>query len=155
MSTQHKCALPPAGWYCTRAPGHDGPCAAHPGIRPQRVYVGGPMTGHPELNFPAFHARTAHLRAEGYEVINPAEVNPDPATPYAECMRKDLAVLLTCDRLELLPGWHKSRGACAEWFVADICGLTIAYPANEPTLGELALMEIRDAVRTIALQVLA
>ena len=24
------CARPPAGWYCTRAPGHDGPCAALP-----------------------------------------------------------------------------------------------------------------------------
>lgn len=24
------CAVPPEGWYCTRKPGHDGPCAAHP-----------------------------------------------------------------------------------------------------------------------------
>lgn len=26
MATQ--CQIPPAGWTCTRAPGHDGPCAA-------------------------------------------------------------------------------------------------------------------------------
>jgi hypothetical protein len=25
-----KCSVPPSGWRCTRAPGHDGPCAAHP-----------------------------------------------------------------------------------------------------------------------------
>ena len=25
-----KCEVPPAGWYCTRPAGHDGPCAAHP-----------------------------------------------------------------------------------------------------------------------------
>lgn len=24
------CPLPPTGWYCTRPPGHEGPCAAHP-----------------------------------------------------------------------------------------------------------------------------
>lgn len=24
------CSKPPTGWYCTRAAGHDGPCAAHP-----------------------------------------------------------------------------------------------------------------------------
>ncbi len=24
------CDLAPAGWYCTRQKGHDGPCAAHP-----------------------------------------------------------------------------------------------------------------------------
>lgn len=118
-----------------------------PGRRPLRVYVGGPMTGYPELNFPAFHARTAELRAEGYEVINPAEVNPDPATLYADCMRKDLAVLLTCDKLVLLPGWHASRGASAEWLVADICGLAIEYPATEPTISACMLERIR--IKTI------
>jgi hypothetical protein len=25
-----RCNVPPAGWYCTREAGHDGPCAAHP-----------------------------------------------------------------------------------------------------------------------------
>ena len=25
-----ECSIPPEGWYCTRQPGHDGPCAAHP-----------------------------------------------------------------------------------------------------------------------------
>lgn len=24
------CKLPPAGWWCSRAPGHEGPCAARP-----------------------------------------------------------------------------------------------------------------------------
>jgi hypothetical protein len=24
------CQLPPSGWVCTRPPGHEGPCAAHP-----------------------------------------------------------------------------------------------------------------------------
>jgi hypothetical protein len=30
MSDESKCNVPPAGWYCTREKGHDGPCAAHP-----------------------------------------------------------------------------------------------------------------------------
>lgn len=25
------CELPPEGWWCSREPGHDGPCAARPG----------------------------------------------------------------------------------------------------------------------------
>lgn len=25
-----QCPVPPPGWYCTRTPGHDGPCAAYP-----------------------------------------------------------------------------------------------------------------------------
>ena len=27
------CGRPPAGWYCTREPGHEGPCAASPDPR--------------------------------------------------------------------------------------------------------------------------
>lgn len=30
MTTGDKCQVPPTGWYCTRRPGHDGPCAALP-----------------------------------------------------------------------------------------------------------------------------
>lgn len=29
---QGRCEVPPAGWDCTRAPGHDGPCAAVPSM---------------------------------------------------------------------------------------------------------------------------
>lgn len=36
------CTVPPIGWYCTRAPGHDGPCAAHAvAIEPQADKTGG------------------------------------------------------------------------------------------------------------------
>lgn len=29
-STPNGCTVPPAGWLCTREPGHEGPCAARP-----------------------------------------------------------------------------------------------------------------------------
>ena len=42
-----------------------------------RVYISGPMSGLPELNFPAFHAAAASLRAKGLDVVNPAEINAE------------------------------------------------------------------------------
>ena len=42
-----------------------------------RIYLAGPMSGLPELNYPAFHAKAAELRAAGHHVENPAE-NPAP-----------------------------------------------------------------------------
>lgn len=27
--TESRCTLAPPGWWCSRTPGHDGPCAAH------------------------------------------------------------------------------------------------------------------------------
>lgn len=96
-------------------------------MKPIRVYVAGPMTGHKELNFPAFHAAAASLRASGYEVINPAEINPDPNAKWEDCMRADIAQLVTCDQIALLPGWEKSRGALIEARLAADLGMRRIY----------------------------
>jgi len=92
-------------------------------MKPIRVYVAGPMTGKPDLNFPAFHGAAASLRASGYEVINPAEINPDPTAKWEDCMRQDIAQLVTCDGIALLPGWQNSRGAKLEQHIATQLGM--------------------------------
>lgn len=83
-------------------------------MSPRRIYIAGPMTGYPELNFPAFHAAAAQLRAAGFVAVNPAEINADPTAGWNQCMRQDIAQLVTCDALVLLPGWEHSRGATIE-----------------------------------------
>lgn len=95
-----------------------------------RVYIAGPMSGIQALNFPAFHAAAARLRAEGFDVVNPAEINPDPAAGWEACMRADIAQLITCDAIALLPGWQRSRGATLEHHIATALGLAIV-PAVE------------------------
>lgn len=90
-----------------------------------RVYVSGPMSGLPDLNFPAFNAAAATLRARGYEVVNPAEINVDPKAEWSACMRADIAQLVTCDALALLYGWQHSRGANLERDIAAALGMRI------------------------------
>lgn len=90
-----------------------------------RLYIAGPMTGYQDLNFPAFHAETARLRELGYEVINPAEINPDPNAGWIECMKADLRELLGCHAIVLLAGWAQSRGATFEHHVASSLGLDV------------------------------
>lgn len=79
-----------------------------------KLYVAGPMTGIEALNFPAFHAASAALRAMGHEVANPAEINPDPTAEWTDCMFEDLKELTTCDGIVMLPGWESSPGAQIE-----------------------------------------
>lgn len=98
--------------------------------RVPRVYVAGPMTGLPDLNFPAFLSRASLLRARGAHVENPAEINPDPGMDWADAMRQDIPRLLTCDTIDLLPGWEKSRGATLEYHIAQSLGMTICYPES-------------------------
>ncbi|VVQ06965.1 hypothetical protein PS910_04403 [Pseudomonas fluorescens] len=65
------------------------------------------MTGLPGLNFPAFAAMTANLRADGHTVTNPAQLNPDGGS-WTDCMRRDIAALMYCDTVATLPGWAPS-----------------------------------------------
>lgn len=100
-----------------------------------RIYVAGPMTGLPALNFPAFHAEASRLRALGHDAINPAEINTDPNADWHQCMRADIAALVTCDAIQLLPGWRKSRGATLEHDIAVRLGLDVFdphHPLTEP-----------------------
>lgn len=94
-------------------------------MKPMRVYVAGPMTGLPDLNFPAFHAAAARLRSLGHQVVNPAEINVDPAKGWVECMKANIVELLPCDAIVLLPGWQASRGASLEYDIAVQLGMQV------------------------------
>ncbi len=90
----------------------------------KRIYLSGPMTGLPGLNFPAFAAMTNNLRTGGHTVTNPAEINPDGGT-WTDCMRRDIAALMECDTVARLPGWHTSKGARLEVLIAERLGMTV------------------------------
>jgi hypothetical protein len=113
-----------------------------------RVYLAGPMTGLPELNFPAFHRAAANLRASGFEVVNPAEINPDPAAGWTACMRQDIAQLVTCQAIALLPGWRSSRGAQLEHHIAThLEMLEIHIPLEKQQSGE-AVIQVIDEIES-------
>ena len=103
------------------------------------IYLAGPMTGIPNFNHALFHAEAARLRALGYEVINPAEINPDPNAQWEECMRRDIKALMDCDAVALLPGWQTSKGASLERYTAASLGMRCA-PVHEFDGYELRVM---------------
>lgn len=101
-----------------------------PTTRPTRLYIAGPMTGLPDFNRPAFHAAAAQLRAAGYEVVNPAELDsthpiadPGGYGAWGRYMRRDIPHLVKCDALALLPGWTESKGARLEAHIAQELGM--------------------------------
>lgn len=107
-----------------------------------RVYVAGPMNGLPDLNFPAFHAATAQLRAGGVRAVNPAEINAAAAGQWVDCMRADLKQLVDCDAIVLLPGWEKSKGATLEHTVAVALGLRVYQTVEGAIAGEVMPWEV-------------
>lgn len=90
----------------------------------KRIYLSGPRSGLPDLNFSAFHAMTTNLRAGGHIVTNPAEINPEGGT-WTDCMRRNIVALMDCDTVATLPGWEHSKGARLEVLIAERLGMTV------------------------------
>lgn len=85
--------------------------------RKRRCYIAGPMSGYVDHNFPAFKKAAKELRARGYDVISPHEIENDQNDWY-QCMRDDIKQLVDCDTIYLLDGWWNSTGAKLECTIA-------------------------------------
>ena len=92
-----------------------------------KVYLAGPMSGHKDYNYPAFHKAAKRLRAAGHFVLNPAELNP-PVKDYRQCLAVDLAwICAHAEAIALMPGWENSRGARVEFDLAIALGIKFIY----------------------------
>ncbi|WP_175980038.1 DUF4406 domain-containing protein [Caballeronia zhejiangensis] len=116
-----------------------------------KLYIAGPMSGYPELNFPAFHAEAARLRAMGFEIVNPAEIDVGPNPDWLTAMRADIKQLVDCDGIALLQGWEQSPGANVEHALARGLKLRIfqarhivGLAGEMPVISQDAVIELLD-----------
>ena len=91
----------------------------------ETIYISGPMTGLTDLNFPAFHAAAAQLRAKGFTVVNPAEFGEGEGKEWVDYMRKDIKALMDCSMVATLPNWIESKGARLEVGIAVTLGMRV------------------------------
>lgn len=90
-----------------------------------RIYLSGPMSGIEDNNFPEFHKWAAKLRADGHDVVSPAEIQE--AGTWELCLRADHRELCTCEGIALMPGWENSKGANLELHVAHRLGMQVIH----------------------------
>ncbi len=114
-----------------------------------KAYLAGPMSGIPQFNFPAFYAASEVLRAQGWEIISPAELddaedkgaalaspdgNPKNAKrTWGDFLARDVKLIADGDinAIIFLPNWYKSRGARLEATVGLLQGGHFAFFAYE------------------------
>lgn len=94
--------------------------------RKTKIYISGPITGTDDY-MERFERAEEQLKAEGYEVINPAKVNGmlPKSTSYQEYMAMSVTMLKMAAGIYMLKGWRKSRGARAENMMAEILSMRI------------------------------
>jgi hypothetical protein len=105
------------------------------------------MTGIPQFNIPAFDASATALRAQGAEIISPAELDdpevraealasldgvPNARTSgghtWGDFLSRDVKVISDqVGGVLLMPNWHKSKGARLEAFVGLTTGKRFAW----------------------------
>lgn len=120
-------------------------------------YLAGPMSGLPQFNYPLFYSAAEKLRANGYDVKSPAEMDtpamqaaamasPDgnlaslektTGETWGDVLAKD--VKLISDHITggiiVLPNWFKSRGARLEVMVAKLKQLPVyEYNPDLPSI---------------------
>ena len=102
----------------------------------RRIYIAGPMSGLPNNGYDAFNRKATQLRAAGWEVVNPAEMDLEHGlsedreftrADYMQAARRDLQALQTVEAVYMLDGYEQSPGACWEWAYSKELGLTIYY----------------------------
>ena len=90
-------------------------------VRGTVIYLSGPMTGIAEFNGPAFQHYAEKYRAQGFTVLSPFEMDAgDHGKPYRHYLCRDMKVLLQpeVERIYMMPGWEKSKGANLELHAA-------------------------------------
>ncbi len=99
-------------------------------ITPQvagRIYLSGPITGRPNGNREAFHLVWNELHAQGYEAINPGNVEGSDDWMWSDYMREDIKWLVGCQSIVMLPGWEASKGAKLELHIAWELGMRVYF----------------------------
>ena len=112
-----------------------------------KIYIAGPMSGHPEFNFPAFFRAQRSLEEGGWIVFNPANKDVERTLSedamasgdhikaieegfdFREAFAWDIQCILESDAIYMLKGWEQSPGARAEHATATV--LQKHYPEFE------------------------
>lgn len=99
-----------------------------------KFFISGPMTGLPDLNVQAFAEARAKIEIAGHTSIDPVRlIGPDLKdikwTPeiYKDILYGMLDTIMYdgVEAMMMLNGWAKSKGARAEFAVAEAIGLPI------------------------------
>jgi hypothetical protein len=90
-----------------------------------KLYIAGPMSGLPEMNYPAFNDAEKKLTLVQYETENPATNENPNDEDYIEWLRLGIKQLLICEGVAFLPGFGASKGAMLELHIANVLKMPI------------------------------
>lgn len=93
----------------------------------KKIYISGRITSIEEQAAVLFQEAKKFLIDQGFEVINPMELDHDHGLSWAEYMRVDIKALCDCQYIYMLKNWKESKGAILEHLIATELEMLIIY----------------------------
>ena len=84
-----------------------------------KIYISGRISGRPLAQVrEEFEQAEIKLRRFGFLPINPMNNGLPADAAWEDHMGRDIAMLLRCQAIYMLPGWPRSEGATLEYLIA-------------------------------------
>lgn len=97
----------------------------------KKIYISGPIAGFDlQERRLAFLGVYHQLEKLGHEPVNPFDNGVPDDEHWRVHMRADIAMLLQCDAIYMMPGWELSKGCKLELDVASSCGIQVILDAS-------------------------
>lgn len=94
----------------------------------EKAYISGKISGLEKEEFETLFSKASQLAIKmGYMPVNPVELKHDHDLTWENYMKIDIAELLTCHHMIMLPNWKESKGAKIEHDLGKELGLKIIY----------------------------
>lgn len=84
-----------------------------------KIYISGKITGLPINDvLSTFRAAEAKIRKFNFTPVSPLDNGLPFEAEWADQMGRDIAILLRCEAIYMLPDWQQSEGATIEYLIA-------------------------------------
>jgi len=90
-----------------------------------KVYISGKISGIEREARKEFAKAELLLALNGYEPINPFNLDHDHDNSWEEYMKVDIEAMLKCQAICMLKGWQESEGAKIEHTLASSLGFRV------------------------------
>ena len=102
-----------------------------PTVVKEKVYISGPIAGFDMEERKLAFLKVQHmLEGLGYLPVNPFDNGVPDDAHWRVHMRADIAMLLGCDAIYMMPGWELSKGCKLELDVATSCGIRLMIESH-------------------------
>ena len=118
----------------------------------QKIFIAGQIVGIPfSVARKIFNSTAEILAAQGFDVINPMDLDVPAGSSWTRFMAAGVAALIECDRIYMIDGWELANESRVEYKVAHEMRIPVTFEtSNKAKDAKLQKVEVfKEAIAEI------